>query len=140
MADPDLRLEHVDISEEGCWLFNRAKNTAGYGVVKITNGPIQFVHRLVYEAEYGRLTEGQILDHLCRNRACCNPEHIEVVTAEQNSVRGHHDYRRDSARMSALELEGVDEEVLGRVFGCSVFEVRRRIGHFRQGRWAQTPE
>lgn len=45
-------------------------------------------HRVVYEAFGGKIAKGLHLDHLCRNRACVNPEHLEPVTARTNILRG----------------------------------------------------
>ena len=48
------------------------------------------VHRLAYETKYGKIPEGLVIDHLCRNRACYNPDHLEVVTQKENLRRGLH--------------------------------------------------
>lgn len=45
-------------------------------------------HRFAYELLVGPVPEGMQLDHLCRNRWCCNPEHLELVTPRENTLRG----------------------------------------------------
>jgi len=45
-------------------------------------------HRAVYESERGPIPEGMTLDHLCRNRGCVNPDHLEPVTNRENILRG----------------------------------------------------
>jgi hypothetical protein len=45
-------------------------------------------HRAVWELLRGPIPEGLVLDHLCRNKACCNPAHLQVVTVEENASRG----------------------------------------------------
>jgi hypothetical protein len=46
------------------------------------------MHRYAYEALVGPIPDGKQIDHLCRNRACCNPEHLEPVTIQENIRRG----------------------------------------------------
>lgn len=63
------------------------------------------LHRLAYAVFKGSVPQGFLIDHLCRNRACCNPEHLELVSDSENQLRGWAAYRRplgahrgDSAR------------------------------------------
>ena len=69
-----------------CWFWMAAK-TNGYGVVQ-HNGRVQRAHRVVYEHLVGPIPVGLELDHLCRNRACVNPAHLEPVTGKDNIARG----------------------------------------------------
>lgn len=73
----------------GCWLWTAALNEAGYGMVqrKIEGQwRVRRVHRLVYAALVG--DPGEMLDHLCRVRSCCNPAHLEPVDNGENVRRG----------------------------------------------------
>ncbi|MGH7474177.1 MAG: HNH endonuclease signature motif containing protein [Candidatus Methylomirabilales bacterium] len=70
-----------------CIVWTGSKTSAGYGNVG-RKGGTSLVHRLVYEHFRGPVPEGLELDHLCRNRVCCNPDHLEAVTHRENSKRG----------------------------------------------------
>lgn len=76
--------DKVLVTETGCWQFTGYVNPQGYGQV----GRNIRTHRLMYEAVRGPIPDGLQLDHLCRNRACCNPDHLEAVTSRVNLVRG----------------------------------------------------
>jgi hypothetical protein len=67
-----------------CWIWQRGIDAAGYGRVAGTRA-----HRVFYERHVGPIPEGLTIDHLCRVRSCCNPAHLEPVTAVENVSRGH---------------------------------------------------
>jgi hypothetical protein len=71
----------------GCWTWGGALINTGYGLVSV-NGVRRLVHRVVYESEIGAIPDGMHIDHLCRNTRCCNPIHLEAVTARENNARG----------------------------------------------------
>lgn len=59
----------------------------GYGRVFL-GGRWYPAHVVTYETKYGPVPDGKELDHLCRNRKCCNPDHVEPVTRTINVRRG----------------------------------------------------
>lgn len=71
----------------GCRVWMRGRNTHGYGRVSY-NGKWCAAHRVSYETFVGPIPAGLDLDHLCRNRACINPAHLEPVTEKENALRG----------------------------------------------------
>src|SRR6266576_3456485 len=71
---------------EECWPW-QANRGRGYGNVWIA-GRMYRAHRVAYELLIGPIPEGLTLDHLCRNRGCVNPAHLEPVTSRENTLRG----------------------------------------------------
>lgn len=71
----------------GCWVWQRAVLKTGYGSLRIAGRTVR-AHRHYYEKHRGPIPQGLVLDHLCRNRRCVNPDHLEPVTFEENCRRG----------------------------------------------------
>ena len=70
-----------------CKIWNKGMSGNGYGSF-CENGKHQPAHRYVYETKVGPIPEGLQIDHLCRNRACVNVDHLEPVTQRENLRRG----------------------------------------------------
>lgn len=69
-----------------CWQWTGTGTKTGYGQLSI-NGQHRYAHRWAYEHFIGPIPSGLQIDHLCRNRGCVNPAHLEPVTAEENTRR-----------------------------------------------------
>ena len=69
-----------------CWPWNGAVNNCGYGMVR-HEGQAVCASRLVYKLTR-KIPRDMVVDHLCRNRLCCNPAHMEAVTIGENVRRG----------------------------------------------------
>lgn len=86
---PDLYT--VD-EETGCWNWNGAMlATTGrnqYGRLHQGKHKRVLAHRWAYERLRGPIPEGLVIDHLCRNTKCVNPDHLELVTIAENNRRG----------------------------------------------------
>lgn len=82
MADIEPRMQRSG----GCWNWLRLFQSSGYGRIKIS-GRTFVAHRAVYEALVGPVAQTLQLDHLCRNRRCVNPDHLEPVTPQVNQLR-----------------------------------------------------
>lgn len=77
----------------GCWLWVASRAPNGYGKVQAGSRRdgtrrIRSSHRFAYESLVGPVPDGMQLDHRCRVRACCNPDHMEPVTSRENTMRG----------------------------------------------------
>src|SRR5450759_1785914 len=70
-----------------CWLWQLCKDKDGYGKVCVVPGKMAFAHRVYYEHRIRPIPDGLELDHLCRVRACVNPEHLDPVSRHENLRR-----------------------------------------------------
>ena len=75
--------------ETGCWHWQGATQPRGYGTMPANGQKGILAHRFAYETFIGPIPDGHELDHLCRNRSCVNPAHLEPVTHSENVRRGN---------------------------------------------------
>lgn len=68
-----------------CIEWNGRKNNKGYGRFYF-EGYDWRIHRLIYKLYVGDLIKGLVIDHICRNRACINPQHLRQVTLRENTL------------------------------------------------------
>ncbi len=106
----------------GCWLFTEYKNPGGYGRVRL-RGRKTLAHRAAYELVRGPIPEGLTLDHLCRNRICVNPAHLEPVTGSENTRRAalvrtnwSHGEDHGMAKLTAAEVGQISDLYVGRIY------------------------
>ncbi len=99
------------LAPNGCWTWRGTRNQFGYGQVWF-KGKFHTVHRLVYRLLVGFIPKKLTLDHICRNRPCCNPSHLEPVTLRENILRGEspcarHARQTHCAKGHALSLDNL---------------------------------
>jgi hypothetical protein len=88
-------LSKVDV-KPSCRRWRGAATSRGYGLMRFSRSRLVRVHRFAYVAFVGPIPDGLELDHVCRNKLCCNPDHLEVVTHSEN-IRRWHAARRTEA-------------------------------------------
>lgn len=102
-AKPELeRLADKFTVGDGCWEWTAARSASGYGQFTIASGKARRAHRVVYELLAGPIPAGLELDHLCRNRACVRPDHLEPVTGRENKLRGDTVNARNAAKTECV--------------------------------------
>lgn len=86
-----MRLIRIN-TDTGCWEWTGRLNSNGYAFAQRGPGfPPRVVHRIMWEHAHNEpVPHGMQLDHLCRVRNCVNPDHFEVVTASENTMRQQH--------------------------------------------------
>lgn len=96
------------VQPDGCWAWAAQIDRYGYGRFK-AGGIYYYAHRYAYEHLRGAIPKGLQIDHLCRNRGCVNPEHLEAVTQRENILRGDSLTTRRSAQQACKRGHLFDE-------------------------------
>ena len=104
LQNPRRRLAEpafVETPDTHCWEWQWGKNHKGYGRIWV-EGKNRIAHRVMYELHVGPIPEGLVIDHLCCNKACVNPGHLEVVTVAENNRRGDFEVGRGTAQTHCI--------------------------------------
>ena len=108
------------IDFNGCWVWQRATNGSGYGVMKV-KGKRKYAHRHYYEQIIGPIPDGLEIDHLCNNPSCVNPVHLEPKTHSENISRWEHKKltTEEAKGVRCLRRLGLSQRSIGKLFGIS---------------------
>ena len=106
-----------------CRIWQLAILKNGYGLER-RGDKMVYAHRAAYEAARGEIPPGLSLDHLCRVRACVNPDHLEAVTPAENARRGA-SAKLTHAQVAEIRASPIRQRVLARRFGVSQSQISR---------------
>lgn len=130
----DLGPQYLVNFTTGCWEWQRSLNHEGYGWLGVGstaegNRGAALAHRVFYERAKGPIPDGLPLDHLCSNRACVNPDHLEPVTPAENVRRSKAAKlsEADVAEIRRLAALGWTQVRIGERFGVWHTQVGRII-------------
>jgi len=125
--------------KKACWRWRGAASKGGYG--SFGRNPTWKAHRLAYTIFIGPIPKGLTLDHLCRNRTCVNPLHLEPVTQRENCLRGISPWARNARKTKCnkghalsgknLHLEGKSR----RCRACRLAAQRRCIARYSAAKY-----
>ncbi len=127
------KIRYLIDNKTGCWNWQLYKSF-DYGVIHIKKKPMQ-AHRYYYEKYKGKIPKGLVIDHLCRNKGCVNPEHLEVVTIGENTRRGKSGKltQEDVADLRSLYKTGEYKQKdlavmfgIGRPHTCQIIHYQKR--------------
>ena len=106
--------------ETGCWNWNLHCGQNGYGIIWF-EGKNRYFHRISYQLYVGEIPDGMTIDHLCRNRRCANPDHMEVVSIQVNSQRRVNTKLSpsDIPKIRVLLAQGVRQREIASDFGTT---------------------
>jgi|SRR3990167_9644245 len=120
---------------KNCKIINKKtnKNKNHYATIGV-NGKTILAHRYLYEKRYGKIPEGMVVDHLCRNPMCVNLNHLEMVTIAENTRRGKVaklNYSIVEKIRTMYKNIRITQTELGIIFGVGQHEISRVVNYRR---------
>jgi len=81
---PQKFLSVLKVQEDGCWIWPGKSDGSGYGVIH-HNGKNLRTHKYSYTVVFGRVVTKEVLHHICHNKLCVNPDHLEDLTHSEHT-------------------------------------------------------
>jgi hypothetical protein len=138
---PERLARRISVTSD-CWLWVGYRNADGYGITSHRNRTWK-AHRLIYTMLVAPIPDGLTIDHLCRQRCCVNPAHMEPVPFATNSARGNTINARNGAKTHCPQGHEYTEantyiEVRGttRKRNCRTCKNTRRLAAYYRNRAA----
>lgn len=140
-------LVKIPATPDSCWNWTGPLDGSGYGRAvarQLSPTNTKMAHRWVYEQRVGTIPDGMVIDHLCRNRSCVNPEHLEPVLSAENTRRGlHGELRIRCAHGHELSAENTyvrKSDGSRRCRRCAAVQTRasRQVNGGQAAPWART--
>jgi hypothetical protein len=118
----------------GCWLWLGAVDGKGYGRIKITGSRKNYpVHRMLFELSNGSISPELVVDHKCRVRCCCNPQHLEAVTNKTNILRGTSPAATNAAKQICVNGHSLDDAYIVRfVRKCRSCQLSNMAAYYKR--------
>lgn len=120
------------VDDKGCWIWDHSIDTDGYGLIWRNNKNIR-AFKYFYKKFKGETPKGLVLDHLCRNGKCVNPDHLEPVTTAENIRRGKVAKlkKEDISTIKDLYKKGIKQKEIGKRFNVGQDHISRIVTELR---------
>lgn len=106
------------VADNGCWEWLGCGNSDGYGRMR-ADGAEVYAHRFSFENLVGPIPPGLHIDHLCRNRLCVNPAHLEAVPQGVNTLRGMGPPALNARKTQCFQGHALTEDNIYRTAGSN---------------------
>lgn len=118
--------KYIPEPNSGCWIWTSGTNDQGYGRF-LVGGRLVQAHRFSYQTFKAELIEGLVIDHLCRNTLCVNPDHLEQVTQDENMARARKAQCRRGHNFTLENTLIISTTGIRQCRACNIIRYRRKL-------------